>query len=319
VICATLHGVHVYVDCENRLLPWPQYLGEPAQYSLLNQFQGIAITSAAIGTPALVIRQRDQEGATVVVNADVVTARGNFAVLEQKCRDRRFTLLGTVGVFYRTMLRELERSSVVTLHAAALYKPKQHEVVVILGSSGAGKTPCMLAGLAAGYQLFGTDHVHLSVVSGRAALLKGGVRDNVYPATLMAFPSLAHVPEPVRANTKQCVDLSQWQTDADRIIDPVVQFVAPRSSTSHDGGSRPSRGMHALQSRLYANATEKLAEYVALYDGTVEMAPVNNQALSVRRMELLRSWLSVARIRGFEGVCEPTEAEREVLLPWAPV
>jgi hypothetical protein len=320
VIAASVHGVEVLVDCDDeRLLPWHEYLGDLAPHSLLNQFHRIQIASASHGAPALAIRQRDRKKPTVVIRSDLVTVEGDLLLLEKTCRDRRFTILGTVGVLFRTILRELERASVLTLHASALYDATRHEVVAILGASGAGKTPVMLAGLSQGYQLLGTDHVHLSLVNGCVALLKGGVRDNVYPGSLIGFAPLADVPAaiPVEAwfAAKQSVDLSKWQADVDAIVDPRIRFVAPSLSSVHERQRRVSRDMQELQSYLYDNATEKLAQRVPLYDGAVEMAPINDAALSTRRSELLRAWLAAARIQSFDEFRGPAAAAGKVFLP----
>jgi hypothetical protein len=62
-----------------------------------------------------------------------------------------------MGLFFRYALTVQERHGIYALHASAIYKPHDDELLVIVGKAGAGKTVYLLEALARGYQIFSTE------------------------------------------------------------------------------------------------------------------------------------------------------------------
>ena len=128
----------------------------------------------------MVILDLPQAQPSVHVGADEVFAVADFSALEAACSDRRCSLFGNLGLFFRFALAVLERRyGIFSFHASAMYLPEENELMLVVGGAGAGKTVFLLEGLRRGYQVFSTEMTHLELRGGEVVFHKGSLVDNI--------------------------------------------------------------------------------------------------------------------------------------------
>ena len=141
----------------------------------------------------MVVLDLPEAAPSVQVGADEVLAVADFSSLEAACSDRRCSLFGNLGLFFRFALAVLERRySIFSFHASALYLPERNELMLVVGGAGAGKTVFLLEGLRRGYQVFSTEMTHLEFRGGDVVFHKGSLVDNIRQGSFVYdFPDAA--------------------------------------------------------------------------------------------------------------------------------
>ena len=223
----------------------------------------------------MVILDLPDASPAVRVGEDEVLAVADFSGLEAACSDRRCTLFGNLGLFFRFGLAVLERRhGIFSFHASALYLLDRNELMLVVGGAGAGKTVFLLEGLRRGYQVFSTEMTHLEFRGGDVVFHKGSLVDNIRLGSFVHdFPDAAgrlglDLPEveSVWAH-KLAVDLAPVAPAADELVNPRLSLLFPKIESGRAqavvSDVEPGPKMVKL---LFDNASEKIGGTALLYD-----------------------------------------------------
>ena len=223
----------------------------------------------------MVILDLPEAAPSVQVGADEVFAVADFTALEAACSDRRCSLFGNLGLFFRFALAVLERRySIFSFHASALYLAERNELMLVVGGAGAGKTVFLLEGLRRGYQVFSTEMTHLEFRGGDLVFHKGSLVDNIRQGSFVYdFPDAAerlglNLPEVENVwGHKLAVDLAQVAPEADELVNPRLSLLFPKIESGREtavvSDVKPGPKMVKL---LFDNASEKIGGTGLLYD-----------------------------------------------------
>jgi hypothetical protein len=218
--------------------------------------------------------------------------QGDLSRLDREGRDRRWSLLGNIGLFFRYALTVQERHGIYSFHASAIYKPGANELMVIVGKAGAGKTVYTLEGLVRGYQVFSTEMTYFRLVPEGVALYRGALMDNIRVGNFVYdFPEAAErlgldlpqVDDPWAA--KISVDLNVATTEEAVLINPRLSFIFPRIEAGRDHAivsdvARP----RTLTRLLFDSASEKIGTTTLLYE-ELPVIGLDSPALARARWE----------------------------------
>jgi hypothetical protein len=164
--------------------------------------------------------------------------QGDLARLEREGRDKRWFLLGNIGLWFRWALTVQERNGIYSLHASSIYNPEDDELLIIVGKAGAGKTVYLLESLARGYQVFSTEMTFFRVQPERVVFYRGALMDNIRVGSfLYDFPqaakrlglSLPETDDPWE--TKISVSMHSVTTTQAELVNPTISFLFPRIET----------------------------------------------------------------------------------------
>lgn len=212
---------------------------------------------------------------SVRVSDDDVFAVADFSSLDAACSDRRCSLFGNLGLFFRFALAVLERRfGVFSFHASAMYLPEHNELMLVVGGAGAGKTVFLMEGLRRGYRIFSTEMTHLEFRGNDVVFHKGSLVDNIRLGTFTYdFPDVAErlaLDLPAVENAwahKLAVDLAPVAAETDEIVNPRLSLLFPKIESGRDTAVvsevRPGPKMVKL---LFDNASEKIGGSALLYD-----------------------------------------------------
>ncbi len=210
----------------------------------------------------------------VQANEAELFVQGDLGRVERRGRDRRWSLLGNLGLFFRYALTVQERQGIYSFHASAIYKPQEHELLVIVGKAGAGKTVYLLEALVRGYQIFSTEMTYFRLEPQGVVFYRGALMDNIRVGSFVYdFPEAAQrlglelpqVQNPWEA--KISVDLCSVMTDRAELVNPRLSFIFPRieagreHSIVHDVTSP-----RTLTRLLFESASEKIGATALLYE-----------------------------------------------------
>jgi hypothetical protein len=218
--------------------------------------------------------------------------QGDLSRLDREGRDRRWSLVGNIGLFFRYALTVQERHGIYSLHASAIYKPAANELMVIVGKAGAGKTVYTLEALERGYQIFSTEMTYFRLVPEGVAFYRGALMDNIRVGNFVYdFPEAAErlgldlpqVDDPWAA--KISVDLNTATTKEPVLINPRLSFIFPRIEAGRDHAivsdvARP----RTLIRLLFDSASEKIGATTLLYE-ELPMIGLDSPALAQARWE----------------------------------
>jgi len=218
--------------------------------------------------------------------------QGDLSRLDREVRDRRWSLLGNIGLFFRYALRVQERHGIYSFHASAIYKPQESELLVIVGKAGAGKTVYLLEALVRGYQIFSTEMTYFQLVPEGIVFYRGALMDNIRVGNFVYdFPEAAErlglelpqVENPWEA--KISVDLRGATTERAELVNPKLSFIFPRIEAGRDHAivsdiSRP----RTLTRLLFDSGSEKIGSTILLYE-ELPVTGLDSPALAQARWE----------------------------------
>lgn len=233
----------------------------------------------------------------ISVHERELLVQGDLSRLDREGHDRRWSLLGNMGLFFRYALTVQERHGIHSLHASAIYKPGEDELMVFVGKAGAGKTVYLLEALARGYQIFSTEMTYFRLVPEGVAFYRGALMDNIRVGNFVYdFPEAAgrlglelpDVENPWEA--KISVSMAGVTTDKKELFNPKLSFIFPRieaghtRATVHDIASPPT-----LVRMLFESASEKIGGTTLLYE-ELPVVGLDSPLLAQAR------WEAVARL-----------------------
>lgn len=243
----------------------------------------------------------------VSATANLFYLSGDIAAREATAQDKRWTLFGNLGLFFRFILSLLEtQHGIYSFHASSIYNLRTNELTIFVGGPGSGKTVLLLEGLLhQGQQLFSTEMTHVRVTGEGCQFYKGALVDNIRVGTLVEdFPeilgqlslNLAAIPD--RWGKKYAVNFAAYQTASDELLNPAVTVIFPQIESRRSGiiinDHLPD---HLFRRLLYDNLSEKLRESVHLYDGALlyEFPDVAEQR--EKRMRFVSAFMKLPQLR----------------------
>jgi hypothetical protein len=220
--------------------------------------------------------------------------QGDLSRLEREGRDRRWSLLGNIGLFFRYALTVQERHGIYAFHASAIYKPDDDELIVIVGKAGAGKTVYLLEALARGYQIFSTEMTYFRLQPESVVFYRGALMDNIRVGNFVYdFPQAAErlglelpqVEDPWEA--KISVSLHGVTTEQAELVSPTLSFIFPRIEAGREHAilhdvARP----RTLTRLLFDSASEKIGSTSLLYE-ELPVTGLDSPALARARWEVV--------------------------------
>jgi hypothetical protein len=210
----------------------------------------------------------------IVASERELLVQGDLSRLEREGSDRRWSLLGNLGLFFRHALTVQERHSIYSLHAAAIYKPLHNELMVIVGKAGAGKTVYLLEAIVRGYQIFSTEMTYFRLQPEGIVFFRGALMDNIRVGSfLYDFPEAAErlgLTLPKTENpweTKISVSMHAAMAKQAELLSPRLSFIFPRIETGAEQATlhditRP----RSLVRLLFDSASEKIGATMLLYE-----------------------------------------------------
>jgi hypothetical protein len=226
--------------------------------------------------------------------------RGDITRLDREAADRRNTLFGNKGLFFRFCLRVLQKDhKIFGLHSAALFDPSNRRIIVLAGPPGVGKTAMLLSALRKGFQIFTTEMLYFQFRESGCAFLKGALLDNVRIGSLtIDFPDVAEklgleLPQVEDVwGSKITLDLNRASPKEDEILNPDVLLLFPRIEGQRvDSIVSEIKNVRKIRHQLFENASEKIAASYLLYD-VLPMRSLETPALMKSRFEAMNRFLS---------------------------
>jgi len=200
--------------------------------------------------------------------------QGDISRLEAEGSDKRFFILGNMGIWFRFILAVQELFGIFSLHASSIYKPEQNELLLIAGKAGAGKTVFLLESILRGYQIFSTEMTYFKFGANGVKFLRGALMDNIrLGAFTHDFPEVAerlglNLPQVDKPWSKKiCVDMHAVTTQNEQLINPTLSIIFPRIEMGYEHAiveeipqPRP------LIRMLYDVAAEKIGATFLMYE-----------------------------------------------------
>jgi hypothetical protein len=241
----------------------------------------------------------------IFLNNGNLVALGNWTALEREVVDKRYTLLGNLGLLFRFILVTLEKNhNIYSFHAAALYDESSNEMIIALGERGSGKSALMLSALDQGFfKLFATEILHAEVAGDRVIFYKGTLRNNVRAGHLIYdFPKIkerigvefAKLDNPW--GTKVQVDLKDYGTEKDIIVDPKITIVFPRIEEFNKVSEyHYIKDKREIKRRLFENIHDRISSLGLIYE-KIPVISLDNYTLMKNRLKFVESFIEVGRI-----------------------
>lgn len=226
--------------------------------------------------------------------------RGDIARLDTEAADRRNTLFGNKGLFFRFCLRVLEKDhKIYALHSAALFDPPSRRLIILAGPPGVGKTAMLLAALRKGFQILTTEMLYFQFRQSGCAFFKGALLDNVRVGSLtIDFPDVAEtlgldLPEVEDVwGSKITLNLNSAAPQEDEILNPDVLLLFPRIEGQRtDSIVSEIKNIRKIRHQLYENASEKIAASYLLYD-VLPTSSLETPMLKKSRFDVVTRFLS---------------------------
>jgi len=229
-------------------------------------------------------------------------AQGDLSRLDREGRDRRWSLLGNMGLFFRYALAVQERHGIYSFHAAAIYKPQEDQLLVIVGKAGAGKTVYLLEALVRGYQIFSTEMTYFRLVPEGVLFYRGALMDNIRVGSFVYdFPEAAErlglgLPEVENPwEAKISVPMHSATTQQAELLNPRLSFIFPRIEAGR-GRAIVHDVAHprTLARLLFDSASEKIGGTTLLYE-ELPVAGLDSPVLAQARWEAIWQLVTAPR------------------------
>ena len=244
----------------------------------------------------------DVEGVPPIIEVTdrEVQVVGNISQLDAQMVDRRYSLFGNLGLFFRYSLATLERYyDIFSFHASSMYIPSENELLLLVGSAGAGKTCLLLEGLNRGYQMFSTEMTHIRFEGDKCLFFKGSLIDNVrignFVCDFPTVPKLLNLELPEVENiwgTKVTIDLSSKATSQDILVSPKVTMLFPKIEEGRQEAIfEDITDKRKLMKLLFDNATEKIANTALLYE-SIPVGCLDSPDLMRKRLKAMERFVA---------------------------
>jgi hypothetical protein len=246
----------------------------------------------------MIIHDRMNAETSVRFEPGRVEAVGDFTRLEQTCPDKRYSLFGNLGLFFKFALAGMEQKGLFSFHASTLYRPDDRRLLVLVGGPGAGKTVFLLAAVPMGYRVLSAEMTHCRIDDGVVRFYKGALFDNIrvgnfvedFPEAIDFFKIKIPQVNDVWAH-KISVDMTQVATSQDIVVDPNIVVLLPKVEAGRGEPVITPITNPQVQARfLFQNLSEKIASSFLLYD-ECPVASFDRPAAAARRYDFVRQLL----------------------------
>jgi hypothetical protein len=218
--------------------------------------------------------------------------QGDLSRLDREGRDRRWSLLGNIGLFFRYALTVQERHGIYSFHASAIYRPQEHELFVIVGKAGAGKTVYLLEALVRGYQIFSTEMTYFRLAPEGVVFYRGALMDNIRVGNFVYdFPEAAkrlglELPQVENPwDAKISVSLYGVTTEQAELVNPTLSLIFPRIEAGRERAIvHDIASPRTLTRLLFDSASEKIGGTTLLYE-ELPVTGLDSPALAQARWE----------------------------------
>jgi hypothetical protein len=199
---------------------------------------------------------------------------GDLSRLEREGVDKRWSILGNVGVWFRFALAIQEQHGIFSLHASSIYKPKEDELLIIVGKAGAGKTVYLLESLLRGYQIFSTEMTYFQFTPEGIVFYRGALMDNIRVGCfLYDFPEAGDllglsVPEVDHPwDVKISVSMHPTTTERSSLVNPKISIIFPHIDSGIERAVvRDINSPRKLTRMLFESASEKIGSTMLMYE-----------------------------------------------------
>jgi hypothetical protein len=221
--------------------------------------------------------------------------QGDLSRLEREGLDKRWFLLGNIGLWFRWALTVQERHGIYSLHASSIYKPDEDELLVIVGKAGAGKTVYLLESLVRSYQVFSTEMTFFRIEPDRVVFFRGALMDNIRVGSFVYdFPpaidrlNLTLPPTDDPWETKISVPMHSVTTKQPELVNPKISFLFPRIETGVTSAQvREVKSPRTLVRLLFDSLSEKIGS-TTLISEELPVTGLDSPGLALARWETAR-------------------------------
>jgi hypothetical protein len=235
---------------------------------------------------------------------NTLIALGDWSTLEQKAEDKRYTLFGNLGLFFRFTLKILEvKHNILSFHACTLYNNKENQLLLALGGTGGGKSALLLNGISRGFKIFSTEITPVEITNNRIVIHRSTLRNNIRLGHLIYdFPEIMrdlglefHDVEDVWG-TKVQVDLGRYGYKGDTIVDPEIILIIPRiEEYNKECQYSVGKKSRKLKRILLDNVTDRVRMLTLIYE-SVQVKPDALDNSYEKRVRLVDGFLEKANI-----------------------
>lgn len=281
----------------------PSYFKSGDVYSQITNWEVIEETrySSELDSYCFLLDAPDQPF-EIRIEGNELFVQGNIAQLEKEAKDHRWSLLGNVGLWTRHALATQERQGIFSLHAAAIYRPTENELIIVVGKAGVGKTVFLLEAISQGQQVFSTEMTYFHLTSDGIKFYRGALSDNIRAGTLIYdFPDAVlqmGIEPPVVENPwdhKVSIDLRPFSAPQSELDNPTLFFVFPKIDRDIEQADvRDISDRSALTNLLFMSAAEKISGTFLLY-GSIPTVSFDTSELAAKRWDAVAELVAGAK------------------------